>query len=347
MSSRRRNNNNYTSHIFDNSTLAYPDDDNSRQQRHEPSAAVQILPPPSHSGIVLDPADIIPDSRNSDYFFDDAFRLSPTPPPPNSFLRDILNPDPNTTDRSSLPFGYTPNSFSTAIPDFQTFSSAAQDPYSWSSAAMPPQRNQPPRPARLPSGYVDLTGDSPPSVRTSARSRQSSPAAGPSTKRIKQNNGLPAVRSTTQNNGLPAVRSATQVEEIDLLDDDFDPWDPVQVQLRAKAAEAAEAAKAPKKPEEQPTNFNTFTCVICMETPENITATLCGHLFCHTCLMEALIAGENRGERGEPKRSQCPVCRKQVSRNKSSDIIPLSLMLKKGLATQPRKSSPANTKKVS
>jgi len=51
--------------------------------------------------------------------------------------------------------------------------------------------------------------------------------------------------------------------------------------------------------------------------------------------MEALIAGENRAGPGEPKRSQCPVCRKGISRNRATDIIPL--LLKKGLATQPRR----------
>jgi hypothetical protein len=51
--------------------------------------------------------------------------------------------------------------------------------------------------------------------------------------------------------------------------------------------------------------------------------------------MEALIAGENRSGPGEPKRSQCPVCRKLINRTKATDIIPL--LLKKGLATQPRK----------
>lgn len=64
-----------------------------------------------------------------------------------------------------------------------------------------------------------------------------------------------------------------------------------------------------------------------------------GHLFCHTCLMEALIAGENRAGPGEAKKSQCPVCRKFINRSKASDIIPL--LLKKGLATQPRKKAPA------
>ena len=53
--------------------------------------------------------------------------------------------------------------------------------------------------------------------------------------------------------------------------------------------------------------------------------------------MEALIAGEQRAGPGEPKRSQCPVCREALSRNKTGDIIPLLLMKKKGLATQPRR----------
>jgi hypothetical protein len=51
--------------------------------------------------------------------------------------------------------------------------------------------------------------------------------------------------------------------------------------------------------------------------------------------MEALVAGENRAGPGEQKRSQCPVCRKFINRNKTTDVIPL--MLQKGLATQPRK----------
>jgi hypothetical protein len=69
--------------------------------------------------------------------------------------------------------------------------------------------------------------------------------------------------------------------------------------------------------------------------------TYTGHLFCHTCLMEALIAGENRSGPGEQKRSQCPVCRKVINRSKVADIIPL--LLKKGLVTQPRKTVVSST----
>lgn len=51
--------------------------------------------------------------------------------------------------------------------------------------------------------------------------------------------------------------------------------------------------------------------------------------------MEALIAGESRAGPGEQRKSQCPVCRKNISRNRATDVIPL--LLKKGLATQPRR----------
>jgi hypothetical protein len=59
-----------------------------------------------------------------------------------------------------------------------------------------------------------------------------------------------------------------------------------------------------------------------------------GHLFCYGCLIEALKAGEVRMRRhSETKRSQCPVCRKNLDRNKASDVIPLLIKQK----PQPRK----------
>lgn len=80
---------------------------------------------------------------------------------------------------------------------------------------------------------------------------------------------------------------------------------------------------------EKPLRLSNLTCVICMDTPTDLTATSCGHVFCYTCLMEALIAGENRlGAHGEIKRSQCPVCRKAIARNKASDVIPLLIKRK-------------------
>ncbi|KAF3048434.1 SUMO-targeted ubiquitin ligase complex subunit slx8 [Didymella keratinophila] len=179
------------------------------------------------------------------------------------------------------------------------------------------------QPGRLPNGYVDLTSphvdltepDSPP-----RRRKRESPTPGPSAKRLKREDGNPAESSNSKS-------PDAKIEQVDLSQDD-DVLDVLKKQRE-------DAIKAQAKPVETVTTFQSFNCVICMDRPTDITATACGHLFCHTCLMEALIAGENRAGPGEAKRSQCPVCRKNISRTRATDVIPL--LLKKGLATQPRR----------
>ncbi|KAK8241634.1 hypothetical protein HDK77DRAFT_261120 [Phyllosticta capitalensis] len=132
----------------------------------------------------------------------------------------------------------------------------------------------------------------------------------------------------TNNHNSPDI---SEIEHIDLADDNTTLAEALQKQRveQVKAQQAVEPAA------DAPLRLSNLTCVICMDTPKDITATACGHVFCHTCLMEALIAGENRVGYEGPKRSQCPVCRKNLNRNKATDVIPL--LLKKGLATQPRR----------
>ncbi|KAF2140566.1 uncharacterized protein K452DRAFT_230424 [Aplosporella prunicola CBS 121167] len=161
----------------------------------------------------------------------------------------------------------------------------------------------------------------PPSANKRRRSSHNSP--GHSSKRAKRNSdGTASRRGSKQQN----------VESIDLVDED----NPLADTLQKQRAEQVQAQGAP--PTDAPVRLSNLTCVICMDTPKDLTATACGHLFCHTCLMEALIAGENRvNSHGEQRRSQCPVCRKTLSRTKNGDVIPLALKLKNGLATQPRR----------
>ncbi|KAF1967846.1 hypothetical protein BU23DRAFT_482071 [Bimuria novae-zelandiae CBS 107.79] len=181
--------------------------------------------------------------------------------------------------------------------------------------------------------FVDLTDELPDWATTArpGKTKRDSAIPGPSAKRLRRNDG------TAAKGGNGALDAA--VEEIDLSD----VKQTVQDVLQKQREEAVKAQAQPAKGE-KPTTFKTINCVICMDTPTDLTATACGHLFCHTCLMEALIAGENRGMPGEQRRSQCPVCRKNISRTKASDIIPL--LLKKGLATQPRKTRPVSTNTV-
>ncbi|KAF2199739.1 hypothetical protein GQ43DRAFT_442195 [Delitschia confertaspora ATCC 74209] len=274
-----------------------------------------------------------PDSplNTSDSYFEEAITRRSTPP---SFLDNILNPSDTTTYDQLFP---------------------PQDDVDWPLPPLIRQRPRSPvlpsvspyRPgsiaeqshmsSRLPNGYVDLTSSSPagampqprrPSKRpmfpsttrtmTARRTSNSDSAAGPSTKRIKQSNGTYTERAA----------ASPEIDEIDLSDNKV----PLQEALRKQREDAV---KAQEHPEQKGLTLSNLTCVICMDNPTDVTATSCGHLFCHTCLMEALIAGENRSAPGEAKRSQCPICRKFINRSKASDIIPL--LMKKGLATQPRK----------
>lgn len=117
---------------------------------------------------------------------------------------------------------------------------------------------------RLPNGYVDLTSphvdltepDSPP-----RRRKRESPTPGPSSKRLKREDGNAAEGSNSKSPDAP-------IEQIDLSQDD-DVLDVLKKQRE-------DAIKAQAKPVETVTTFNSFNCVICMDRPTDITATACG-----------------------------------------------------------------------
>ncbi|CAI6332707.1 unnamed protein product [Periconia digitata] len=238
-----------------------------------------------------------PSPLATSYYFDEAYRPSPSPPVPNnSFLDGILNPE-------SQIFGYS------------VIEPPTRSNLTYQTHTMPPSRA-----TRRSNDYVDLTSLA--EATTSSRPKRHNSTSGPSShKRLKREDDAAA---------YVEEEDAKPIDEIDLSGDK----DSVQAVLQKQREEAI---KAQQKPEEKATTFRNINCVICMDTPTNLTATSCGHLFCHQCLMEALIAGENRAAPGEPKRSQCPVCRKILNRTKERDIIPLAFM--KGPATQPRKTA--------
>lgn len=188
----------------------------------------------------------------NDAYFDEAFRATPSPQP-TSFLDNILNPVESHTSS----FGYY--QVRESSPQRRRQSPSIRIP----NTNMPPAQSSTDRSARLGNGYVDLTStpDATEGLRASRRTRHSSPSPGPSSKRVKQNDGTPLKRETR--------RTEATVEEIDLSDDKQTVQDVLQKQRE-------EAVKAQQKPEEKATTFNTFTCVICMDTPTDLTATACG-----------------------------------------------------------------------
>jgi hypothetical protein len=232
-------------------TSSFTHTSSSSHSRHSPHFLDHIVNPPSRQ----------PSSRNTPYletfesYFEDAFRSSPTPPPPpSSFLDSILNP----AEPSFLPFGYRrqaspPHRRRDCSPLVQSRSSHNRSPMSSSRSSQP---------SRLPNGYVDLTSEpdtapSPPPIR-----KRHTTTPGPSSKRLKRDDGT----ATKKETDTPEV---AKIEEIDLSSDKADLHEILQKQR-------VEAVKAQAPPEEKATNFNTFTCVICMDTPTDITATSCG-----------------------------------------------------------------------
>lgn len=89
------------------------------------------------------------------------------------------------------------------------------------------------------------------------------------------------------------------------------------------------------------TALTSYKCPVCMETPTDITATTCGHLFCHRCIIETLKWSEDLrrgnivGQRRDHTKGVCPVCRTELKRidiqgHKARALVPLSIMIGKG-----------------
>ncbi|MCJ1314007.1 SUMO-targeted ubiquitin ligase complex subunit slx8 [Agyrium rufum] len=193
-------------------------------------------------------------------------------------------------------------------------------------------------------GFVDLTVDSPPaSRRSSSSARRPSHNTSQTARRPQPNPGFRTQdwvndsressvdpRPAKRRRGSAEVISLPpdeNVEEVDLRDVD-DEGDIAKLLQKQRE----EAIQVSREEGQKATLLSRLSCVICMEDMTDITATSCGHLFCHTCLMEALIAGETQGQDGTRSSARCPICRKKVAREKGQktkyNIVPLELMVR-------------------
>ncbi|MCJ1467329.1 hypothetical protein MMC07_005953 [Pseudocyphellaria aurata] len=241
-------------------------------------------------------------------------------------------------DEDSFPlFGLSP----LQLPDFDTqpsnglasisrpvsrlsWASEASSPFEYPSWALPQPQE----------GFIDLTADpTPPGMPGPSRKRPAS-TQHDSTRA----SAMPSNSIKRNKREEPVKMEKADVEELDLRDDD-DGLSKVLEQQRLMSI------KAQQELVDKPVNFSTLQCIICMESITNITVTHCGHVFCHSCLMEALIVGEQQGTEPGKGVSKCPVCRKKVTRPKdnkpSIQVIPLELklMTKSALAKQKAKAS--------
>lgn len=168
---------------------------------------------------------------------------------------DNLPTEPQPVDDNPPPGNFFDNLLNPTIADDPAFAYTNAAPYNMSSSRA--------QPGRLSNGYVDLTSphvdltepDSPP-----RRRKRESPTPGPSSKRLKGEDGAAAESSNS--------KSPAPIEQIDLSQDD-------EI-LEVLKKQREEAIKAQAKPVETVTTFNSFNCVICMDRPTDITATACG-----------------------------------------------------------------------
>ncbi|KAI9837288.1 MAG: hypothetical protein M1819_000362 [Sarea resinae] len=182
-----------------------------------------------------------------------------------------------------------------------------------------------------PHGLIDLTRipshpDTMPRTankRTIAEVNASDPATPSKGKRRKATPSSSASNAAGRKASSQVPSNAASIEEVDLVDVDDDASLSAALQKQR-----ADQIQAQRQKGDESNRFGTMTCVICMEIPTDLTATDCGHLFCHTCLMEALIAGESQPG-PQQAHSKCPVCRKRIRRQEKrgvKEIIPLELM---------------------
>jgi len=141
--------------------------------------------------------------------------------------------------------------------------------------------------------------------------------SGPSSKRQRTS-------TINQSHAPPALSTLKSIEQID-LSQDSDPDNAALSSTLAKQRSDAITSQASKNTDAAgKSKLNSLQCTVCLDTPNDLTATSCGHTFCYTCLMDWLVAADRDGG-GAGRRSNCPACRKPISRTKKGDVVPLQI----------------------
>ncbi|KAJ5152277.1 hypothetical protein N7492_010572 [Penicillium capsulatum] len=127
----------------------------------------------------------------------------------------------------------------------------------------------------------------------------------------------------------PHNRRETTVESVDLTELDASSS---LAKTLAKQREDAIKAQQSADLEKAQSVLTEYRCPVCMDIPENATSTICGHLFCHSCIFECLSrASEHPLDSNKHAKGTCPVCRKSLTTNDAvgprRSLIPLKFKL--------------------
>ncbi|KAL4795962.1 hypothetical protein BDV19DRAFT_361832 [Aspergillus venezuelensis] len=179
---------------------------------------------------------------------------------------------------------------------------------------------------------VEITSESPPQ-----RRRASTASSGPS--RSRKRRRITNQSSSSVVSGSSASQAHNEpIESIDLTEVD---GNTAIAKVLAKQREDAVAAQHLNEGENARSRLTAFKCPVCMESPVDATTTICGHLFCHKCIIDCLKSGEEQraDQTGKAPRGSCPVCRKPLARvdapGPKRNLVPLQIKL----ITRKRKAS--------
>ena len=180
------------------------------------------------------------------------------------------------------------------------------------------ENNMPPVTRRQRSSFVDLT------------TGPSSPPQPPPTRGVPRSLKRSA-QDAEEDRSTKRTRGTTHhIDELDLTEE----APSAEEELQRAEQEKAIAAQQAEPENTGPLKIGQRQCIICMENYTNATVTVCGHIYCHECLTQALIAGEKNNDRGV---GNCPVCRKPLNRKKANQIIPLAFMKKSAFRGKAKK----------
>ncbi|KAI1001796.1 hypothetical protein K3495_g6405 [Podosphaera aphanis] len=228
------------------------------------------------SSIYPQPDDILGDHQNDISLFEGSDPLEERFSPPSSTSRDshLTLPPLKHQSAQSLP-DLSPSSDYGDLLEYDELSELSA-----TSQEMPPGN---------PRVVLNLTDLPTQTVPQTGKRRAESPTA-----------GRPAKLTRT----FSSESTKRQID--DLTREDIDVVDLREIENESqwqekKAKDEAEATRARiLKDAAKPIKLAEFQCIICMDSPTNLTVTHCGHLFCSECLHQALFAGDKKC---------CPVCR--------------------------------------
>lgn len=189
---------------------------------------------------------------------------------------------------NQLHVGLLDDDYFGSTPDFEAFDFD-------SLPQTPPSNNHSARRSNA-SSIVDLTATSPEMPRRSAKRRSDGAEPQQTSKRLRTENATregEIVEDEEEDENAKA-------EELDLLGVEDD-----KTYTEAMKKRQADLLKQQRQEElDRPIKLATTQCVICLDQPDALTVTHCGHMFCSECLHGALNIGTGK--------RTCPVCRTAI-----------------------------------